>query len=263
MPDRILLTTDPRGIATVTLNRPEKHNAFDEHLIAGLADMFSKLGADPALRAVVLRAAGKNFCAGADIDWMKRAARYGAEENRRDAAALARMLKLLDTLPIPVIGRVQGAALGGGAGLVCCCDIVVAATDSAFAFSEVRLGLIPATISPYVLRAIGPRAARRWLLTGERFGAQKALEAGLAHEVVDEAGLDTAVETLLEAILKCGPAAVRAAKQLIRDIQHQPPDEALIDMTSRRIAEVRASPEGREGLAAFLEKRAPAWTRDR
>jgi methylglutaconyl-CoA hydratase len=263
MIDSILISTDPRGVATVTLNRAEKHNAFDEHLIAGLADAFTKLGAEPDLRAVVLRAAGKNFCAGADIDWMRRAAGYSQAENHRDAAALAAMLRLLDTLPVPVIGRVQGSALGGGSGLVCCCDIVIAATDSTFAFSEVRLGLIPATISPYVLRSIGPRAARRWLLTGERFGSQKALEMSLVHEVVDEAGLDHAVESVLDTVLKCGPAAVRAAKQLIRDVNYQPPGDALIDMTCRRIAEIRATAEGHEGLTAFLEKRLPNWVRER
>ena len=261
MTDHILLGTDSRGIATVTLNRAEKHNAFDEHLIAGLSAAFSKLGQDAGLRAVVLRAAGKNFCAGADIDWMKRAAGYGKAENLRDAEALAGMLGLLDTLPVPVIARVQGTALGGGCGLISCCDVVIAATDSTFAFSEVRLGLIPATISPYVLRAIGPRAARRWMLTGERFGSRTALESGLIHEAVDEAGLDAAVETLLEAILKCGPAAARAAKQLVRDVHHQPLGDELTDQTCRWIAEIRASPEAREGLAAFLEKRAPAWRR--
>jgi methylglutaconyl-CoA hydratase len=262
MADQIQLSTDSRGVATVTLNRPEKHNAFDEHVIADLTSAFWKLGTTSSLRAVVLRAAGRNFCAGADIAWMKRTAGFSQSENLRDAEALAKMFKLMDALPVPVIGRVQGAALGGGCGLVCCCDVALASTDATFAFSEVRLGIIPATISPYVLRAIGPRAARRWLLTGERFGAQRALEMGLIHEIVDEAGLDHVVDTMLEAVLKSGPAAVRAAKQLIRDIQHQPVTDDLIGTTCKRIAEIRSSPEGREGLAAFLEKRLPAWARE-
>jgi methylglutaconyl-CoA hydratase len=260
--DPVLLDIDSRGVATVTLNRPEKHNAFDEGLVADLASMFRELGADPELRAVVLRASGRNFCAGADIDWMKRMAGHGHDDNLRDARAMAEMFRLIDAVPVPVIGRIQGSALGGGCGLVCLCDIAVAATDAAFAFSEVRLGIIPATIGPYVLRAIGQRSARRWLLTGERFGSPQALEMGLVHETVDEAGLDQAVASLLDAILKSGPAAVRAAKQLIRDLRGQPLNDELIEMTCRRIAEIRASAEGREGLAAFLEKRLPGWARD-
>jgi methylglutaconyl-CoA hydratase len=259
MSDQILLTADARGIATLTLNRPEKHNAFDEQLIAELTAAFGKLAADPALRAVVLRANGPNFCAGADIDWMRRMAGQGRAENLRDAEAMAGMFRTIDAMPVPVIARVQGAALGGGCGLICLCDIAVASTDATFAFSEVRLGIIPATIGPYVLRVIGTRAARRWLLTGERFGAPRAREIGLVHEVVDEAGLDDVVNVLLEGLIKSGPEAVRAAKQLIRELHGRDIDDELIAMTCERIADIRASAEGREGLAAFLEKRLPAW----
>jgi methylglutaconyl-CoA hydratase len=262
MIDSILISTDPRGIATLALNRPEKHNAFDEQVIADLTAAFRRLASDPALRAAVLRARGPNFCAGADIDWMKRMAGHGRAENLRDAEAMAEMFRTIDAMPVPVIARIQGAALGGGCGLICQCDIAVAATDATFAFSEVRLGIIPATIGPYVLRAIGARAARRWLLTGERFGAPRALEIGLVHEVVDEAGLDDAVNSLLDGILKSGPRAVRAAKQLIRDLHGREVTDDLVAMTCRRIAEIRASDEGREGLAAFLERRLPAWVKD-
>jgi methylglutaconyl-CoA hydratase len=261
MPEHVLLATDPRGVATVTLNRPEKHNAFDEQFIATLTVAFRKLGADSKLRAVVLRANGRNFCAGADVDWMKRMAGHGPAENLRDAEAMAEMFRTVDAMPVPVIARVQGAALGGGCGLICLCDIALASTDATFAFSEVRLGIIPATIGPYVLRTIGTRAARRWLLTGERFGAPRAREIGLVHEVLDESGLDDAVNSVLDGILKSGPGAVRATKQLIRDLAGRAITDDLVAMTCRRIAEIRASDEGREGLSAFLEKRLPAWTK--
>jgi len=258
----ILRNTDARGVATLTLNRPAKHNAFDEQVIADLTTAFTELGNDSKLRAVVLRAAGRNFCAGADIDWMKRMAGHDRAANLRDAEALAEMFCVIDALPVPLIGLVQGTALGGGAGLVSCCDVVIAATDAAFAFSEVRLGIIPATIAPYVLRTIGPRAAARWFLTGERFGAPRALQIGLVHEIVDESGLDGALNSLLDGILKSGPEAVRAAKRLIRDLHGQPLSDELVAMTCRRIADIRASAEGREGLTAFLEKRLPSWVKD-
>jgi methylglutaconyl-CoA hydratase len=261
MTDQIQLSIDTRDVATVTIDRPEKHNAFDEQLIAALTAAFRKLGADPKLRAVVLRANGRNFCAGADIDWMKRMAGHGPAENLQDAEALAEMFRTVDAMPVPVIARVQGAVLGGGCGLICLCDIALASTDATFAFSEVRLGIIPATIGPYVLRTIGTRAARRWLLTGERFGAPRAREIGLVHEVLDESGLDDAVNSVLDGILKSGPGAVRAAKQLIRDLEGREITDDLVAMTCRRIAEIRASDEGREGLAAFLEKRLPAWAK--
>jgi methylglutaconyl-CoA hydratase len=262
MSEQLILDLDARGIATLTLNRASRHNAFDDRLIAELAETFTELATREGLRAIVLRAEGRNFCAGADIGWMRRMAGYSHAENVEDARGLAGLFRAVYGMPVPVIARVQGAAMGGGAGLVSCCDMVVASKDATFAFSEVRLGIIPATISPYVLRAIGERAARRYLLTGERFDAARAFELGLVHEVVDAAALDAAVETLVQGVLRSGPAAVRAARQLIRDVAGQALTPELIEMTCRRIADARASAEGREGLAAFLEKRNPAWTRE-
>lgn len=257
---QVLLDIDGRGVATLTLNRPNRHNAFDEHVITELSGLLADVGANDDVRVVVLRAAGPSFCAGADLDWMKRmAAGYDEAANLADAGALAALLHRLDTLPQPTIACVHGAALGGGAGLVCCCDMAVAAADAVFGFSEVRLGLVPATIGPYAIRAIGRRAARRWFLTGERFDAATAQRIGLVHEVVDAAALEGAVQRLVHAVLDSGPQAVRAAKTLIDEVAGRPIDAELRDMTSRRIAALRASPEGREGLAAFLERRAPAW----
>jgi methylglutaconyl-CoA hydratase len=262
MSEQLIIATDAGGVATVTLNRAARHNAFDDRFIAELAQAFTELATRTELRAVVLRAGGKNFCAGADIEWMRRMAGYSHAENVEDARGLAGLFRAVYGMPVPVIARVQGAAMGGGAGLVACCDMVVASKDATFAFSEVRLGIIPATISPYVLRAIGERAARRYLLTGERFGAERAFELGLVHEVVEAAALDEAVETLVDGVLKSGPAAVRAARQLIRDVEGKALTPDLIEMTCHRIADARASAEGREGLAAFLEKRRPNWVKE-
>jgi methylglutaconyl-CoA hydratase len=250
---------DGHGIATVTMNRPERHNAFDEHVIADLQSTFDALAGNDSVRAMILRSEGRHFCAGADVNWMKRMAGFSLEENIHDAGALAGMLKALNFLPFPTIARVQGAALGGGAGLVCCCDIVVAASDAAFAFSEVKLGIIPATIGPYAVRAVGARAARRYFLTAERFDARRARELGMVSEIADAADLDRSVEAIVGAILENGPLAVRAAKQFLLHLAEHPLNEALIATTTRRIAELRASDEGREGLAAFLEKRRPGW----
>jgi methylglutaconyl-CoA hydratase len=255
----VLLDIDGRGVATLTLNRAEKHNAFDEHVIADLAGKLQDIAGNDSLRAVVLRAAGPSFCAGADLDWMRRMAGFDAAANVADAEALAELLQRLDTLPQPTIACVQGTALGGGAGLVCCCDMAVAASEATFGFSEVRLGLIPATISPYVIRAIGARAARRWFLTGERFDAATALRIGMVSGVVEPAALDGAVQRLVQALLDSGPQAVRAAKQLIREVADRDLDAGLMAATSRRIAEIRGSPEGQEGLSAFLGKRPPDW----
>lgn len=258
----LTVTTDSRGVATVTLNRAEKHNVFDDSLIAALADTFRRLGADEGVRAMVLAANGKSFSAGADVAWMKRMAAAAEAENIRDARALAEMLRLLDAMPKPTMALVQGAALGGGVGLVACCDVALAADSATFALSEVRLGLIPATIGPYVVAAIGARAARRYFLTGERFGADAARTLGLIHEVVHPADLPAAGERIIAAVLASGPKAVAEAKALVRAVAGQPVTEALIEDTARRIARIRAGGEAREGLGAFLEKRKPAWARE-
>lgn len=262
MTKAILLNIDDKGIATVTLNRADKHNAFDENVIASLTETFSSLKDNPAVRLMILRAEGKNFCAGADLDWMKRMAGYSHEQNIADANALAQMLHTLNFLPFPTIARVQGAAMGGGAGLVCCCDMSIAANNATFAFSEAKLGLIPATISPYVIRSIGSQAARRYFLTAERFDSARAYELGMISEVIYEDQLDKRISELAKLILHNSSDAVRAAKQLIFDVEGQEISAELLRDTSERIADIRASEEGKEGLAAFLEKRAAAWVKD-
>jgi methylglutaconyl-CoA hydratase len=259
--DGVLLEIDGRGVATLTLNRAEKHNAFDEHVIASLTARLGDISGNDSVRAVVLRGAGPSFCAGGDLDWMRRMAGFDAAANLADAEALAALLHRLDTLPQPAIACVHGAALGGGAGLVCCCDMAIAASDAQFAFSEVRLGLIPATIGPYAIRSIGARAARRYFLTGERFDAATALRIGLVSEVVEPPALDAAVQRLVQSLLDAGPQAVRAAKRLIREIAGRDIDAGLMATTSRLIAEIRGSPEGQEGLSAFLGRRPPNWKR--
>ena len=257
----IILDIDARGVATLTLDRADKHNAFDEHVIAALSAAFAKLAADDSIKVMTLRANGRNFSAGADLDWMKRMADYDRAENIRDANALAGMLHRLNYLPFPTLARVQGAAMGGGAGLVCCCDIAIAGPQASFAFSEAKLGLIPATISPYVLQSIGAQAARRYFLTAERFDARRALQLGLVSEVVEDSALDTRINELIETILANSAEAVRAAKQLVFDIEDREVTAALMQDTSARIADIRASEEGKEGLAAFLEKRKPEWVK--
>ena len=249
------------GVATVTLDRPEVHNAFDDQVIAELTQAFRRLGAEPAARVVVLRANGKSFSAGADLDWMQRVARYSHEQNVADAMALAEMLHALDTCPKPTLALVQGPAYGGGVGLVAACDVAVAAETASFALTEVRLGLIPAVISPYVIAAIGERACRRYFLTAERFSAADAYRLGLVHQVVPADRLDAAVADLVARLLEGGAAAQAAAKELIRDVACRPIDGAVVRDGAERIARQRASAEGREGVAAFLEKRKPAWSR--
>jgi len=234
-------------ILRVTLARPERRNAFDAGLIGELAEAFVDVG---RVRAVVLAGEGASFCAGADVEWMRAAADLDHEGNLRDANALRHLLESVDRCPAPVVCRVQGHALGGGAGLVACADVAVAGTDAVFAFSEVKLGLVPAVVSPFVLARIGPGAARRYFVTGERFDAATALRIGLVHEVA--ADLDGAVEQVLGELLSAGPKAARAAKKLVLER----PDGAD---TARRIAEQRTSEEGQEGLHAFLEKRRPSW----
>ncbi len=255
----IILEKDERGVATVTLNQPEKHNAFDEHVIAELSEIFSGLAQDTSVKVMILQSTGRNFSAGADLDWMKRMADYGHAENVRDSNALADMLHKLNFLPMPTIARVQGAAMGGGAGLVCCCDIAIASDKASFAFSETRLGLLPATISPYVLQSIGAQAARRYFLTAERFDARRAQMLGMVSEVLEEDELDEKITFLVATILANSSEAVRAAKDLIREVENKPVTKKLMQMTSESIADIRASEEGKEGLTAFLEKRPPAW----
>jgi methylglutaconyl-CoA hydratase len=247
------------GVVWLTLDRPEIHNAFDDRLIAELTKELEVLGADDGLRVLVLTGAGRSFSAGADLNWMRRTASYGEAENLADARALAKLMQILNELPKPTVARVNGAALGGGTGLVACCDIVVASEQATFGTTEVRLGLIPSVIGPYVLAAIGPRHARRLMLTGERISAAEALRLGLVHEVVAAEQLDLTVERVVGELRKGGPVAIAAAKRLIRDFSGRPIEPSLIDETAQRIAALRATGEAREGVGAFLEKRAPAW----
>jgi len=254
------LVVDLRNdVARVALSRPDMHNAFNETLIAELTMVLQALDGDASVRAVVLTGHGKSFCAGADLNWMKKMAGYGPSENLADAQALALMLRTLYGLRKPTVACVRGAAFGGGVGLVACCDIAVAAHDAIFSLSEAKLGLIPATISPYVIEAIGARHARRYFLTAERFTAAEALRIGLVHEIVLPSEVDTRVNELLGALLVAGPRAQLECKALIRGVAHRSIDADVIQGTAEHIAAVRASPEGREGVAAFLEKRPPKW----
>lgn len=249
--------TDTSGVARVTLNRPEKHNAFDEALIAALHAAFAGL-AETRPRAVILSGAGKSFCAGADADWMRRAAGWSEAENRADAERLSDMLAAIDACPAPVIAVAKGAVMGGGVGLVACADMAVAHPDARFALSEVKLGITPATISPFVIRAIGARQARRWFLTAERFDAATAQAIGLVHAVSETP--DSVAEGWIEALLGNAPGAVADAKRLVLDIAGQPITPALRAGTAARIAGRRTTEEAKEGMAAFLGKRAPAWS---
>ena len=248
------------GIATLWMNRPDVHNAFNAQLIADLTAACRALDADAAVRVVVLAGRGKNFSAGADLNWMKAAGQASVEKNLEDARQLASMLRTLAGMRKPTIARVQGAALGGGMGLAAACDLCIAATGAVFATSEVRLGLVPATISPYVIRAIGERQAYRYFQTAERIDAYRAREIGLVHEVVVPEELDARIADLANALLQGGPEAQAAAKDLIRAVAGKPMSDELMEDTARRIAALRATPEAGEGLAAFLEKRRPVWT---
>jgi len=249
------------AVVTLWLNRPEVHNAFDEHVIVELTEALTALDRDASVRAVVLAGRGKSFCAGADLGWMQRMAAFSPEENRRDAAGLAALLHTLSTLNKPTIARVHGAALAGGTGLVAACDIAIAVPQASFGTTEVRLGLIPATIAPYVIRAIGARAAQRYFLTGERFDAAEAARLGLVQEVCEPDVLDTRIASVLDALLAAGPGALAAAKRLIADVAERPIDRALIALTTEAIAAARSGEEAREGIAAFFDKRTPAWRR--
>jgi methylglutaconyl-CoA hydratase len=257
--DRVITDIDDLGVARVRLNNPDKHNAFDDQIIGELTEAFVAIADNSNVRVMVLGSEGKSFSAGADLEWMKRMASYSYEENLRDASALALMLKTLNEIPQPTIARVQGAAFGGAVGLVSCCDMAVAASAASFSLSEVKIGLVPATISPYVIAAIGQRAVRRYFVTAERFDAHRAMEIGLVNEVVDAEQLDQEIDRLIDALLANGPEAILAAKRLVFDIAGKPIDQQLIDSTCETIAAIRVSEQGQEGLQAFLEKRKPHW----
>jgi methylglutaconyl-CoA hydratase len=248
------------GVAVVTLNRPEVRNAFDDALIAALAANFKALDDDETVRAVVLGGNGSAFCAGGDLNWMKRMAGYGYEQNLHDAMGLAVMLQTIDRMKKPVIARVHGPAYAGGTGLVAACDIAVGTPEAKFCLSEAKIGLSPATISPYVLRAMGERAARRYFLTAEVFDAEEALRIGMLSALVPAAQLDATIDALLNHLLACGREALAKIKDLIRAVASRPIDDSLVADTARRIAEIRGSAEGKEGIASFLEKRKPSWT---
>jgi methylglutaconyl-CoA hydratase len=247
-------------VGLVTMNRPEVHNAFDDALIAGLTEALRSMEAEETIRVIVLSGAGKSFSAGADLHWMRRMAGFSMEENRRDAMALATLMRTLAHLRKPTIARVHGAAYGGGVGLVACCDVAIATHNATFALTEGKLGLIPAVISPYVVAAIGSRAARRYFLTAERIEAGEAYRLGLVHDLAASGGdLDEKIGIVVDSMLACGPVAQHEAKELIRAVAGKRVTSELIQDTAERIAKLRASPEGREGVAAFLEKRRASW----
>nr|MBO2468775.1 enoyl-CoA hydratase [Xanthomonadaceae bacterium] len=255
------LLIQPAGpVLRLRLNRPQLHNAFDAGLIAALTSALEAAGRDPAVRVVVLEGEGPSFSAGADLQWMRGMAAASEEENRQDALALARLMRTLDELPRPTIARVHGAAYGGGVGLVACCDIAIGVPQARFGLTEARLGLLPAVISPYVVAAIGPRQARRWFATAGTFDAAQALAMGLLHEVAEPEALDAAVQRQLDLLLRAGPQAAAAAKALVRQVCAGGDRDALDAANAALIARLRVSPEGQEGMAAFLDKRAPAWT---
>ncbi len=260
MSDTLLLTRRDGPVEHVTLNRPDVRNAFNAEMIGQLAAWAAARSSHPdGVRVVVIGGAGKAFCAGADASWLASTATYSEAENIRDAAITSRMFRAIDEIPLPVIGRVHGAAIGGGAGLAAVCDVVVAADDTVFGFSEVKLGIIPAVISPFVVSKIGPSAARELFVTGARFPAARAYKIDLVHAVVPPRDLDATVDRYVAEILASSPEAIAAAKQLIRDVSASPPG-AVTDLTARALASRRASADGREGIRAFIEKRKPRWS---
>ena len=253
------LTLEPGPVSRVILNRPEMRNAFDDKTIAELTQAFSQLGQDPQVRVIVLAANGLAFCAGADLNWMRRMADYTRAENLADAEALAEMLRVIYECPKPTIARIQGDVVAGGMGLVAACDLAVSVDTANFCLSEVKLGLIPATISPYVIRAMGARAAHRYFLTAERFDAREAHRIGFVHEVVGADQLDAKVTELTSALVNTSPNAVRSCKMLVQEVAGRDIDAPLIDRTVEGIADIRTSSEGREGVQSFLQKRKPSW----
>ncbi len=246
-------------VAEVWLNRPEVRNAFNDAVIGELTQVFTQLGQDNELRDIVLGGHGKAFCAGADLNWMRTMAGYSWADNHADASRLAQMLWTLYSCPVPIVGRMHGDCYAGGVGLAAVCDVLIAADTMQFCLSEARLGLLPATIGPYVVRAMGEQAARRYFITAERFDAEAARAMGLVHEVVSNMQLDAKIADIVGALVANGPAAVRACKQLVKDVSARPIDAALRELTANRIADIRASAEGREGVAAFLGKRNASW----
>jgi methylglutaconyl-CoA hydratase len=264
MANNALLDVDARGIATLTLNRPEVHNAFDAALVQRLTELLMEIKSRADVRAVVLTGAGRSFSAGADVNWMRSMAGCSEEENVEDALHLADLMSLLNALPLPTVARVNGHAYGGGVGLVACCDIAIASSEARFALSEVRLGLVPAVISPYVVAAIGERNARRLFLSAEAMNAKLARRVGLVHEIAKPSKLDAALDDQLGMLLKGGPNALRESKELIFTVEGGgiSADDALKRRTAQIIAQLRVSDEGQEGLAAFLEKRRPEWARE-
>jgi methylglutaconyl-CoA hydratase len=258
MPSTLKININHR-VAIVWQARPEVRNAFNETTIAELTEAFRALGADPDVRAIVLAAEGPAFCAGADLDWMRRMAQYSRDENRADALKLATMLRTIHECPKPVIARIHGPAFAGGVGLVAACDIAVASLGAEFCLTETKLGLIPATIAPYVMRAIGPNQARRYFLTAEKFDAGEAYRIGLVHNIAPPEALDGAINELLGTLMQTSAEAVTEAKRLVRDLAFRPIDDAVVADTAERIAAIRQSADGREGIASFLEKRKPRW----
>ncbi len=256
------IKTNTKGIRTITMNRPEVHNAFDDNQVQRLIQAFESAATDNNVRVVVLAGAGKSFSAGGDIDYMRRMGENSYEQNLADGGQLAQLMKSLNNLPKPTIARVQGATMGGGVGLVCCCDYAIGSPRARFATSEVKLGVLPATIAPYVVATIGEKAARRMFMSGQPVSDEQAVALGILSDVVPEEKLDSAVEALADTLVKNGPDAVRLAKQLTFDVSHRPVSEDLIAATVRLIADVRDSDEGREGLNAFLQKRPPNWTEE-
>ena len=254
-----LLLDTADGLATVTLNRPDVRNAFNEEVIAELTQAFTQLGQQADVRCIVLAANGPAFCAGADLNWMRRIADYSHAENLADAAQLAEMLRVIHTCPKPTVARIQGDVVAGGTGLVAVCDVAVTVDTAHFCLSEVKLGLIPATISPYVIRAMGERAAHRYFLTAERFNAAEALRIGFVHEVVTADALDATVAQITRALLAASPDAVTSCKQLVHGVAGQEISSALVAMTVQAIADSRTSAHGREGVQSFLQKRKPNW----
>jgi methylglutaconyl-CoA hydratase len=257
--DKVLCEVNEQGIATVTLNNPDKHNAFDDEIINQLTDIFLHISQRNDISIMVLASNGKSFSAGADLAWMKKMASYSYEDNLKDANALATMLNTLNYLPQTTIAKVQGAAFGGAVGLASCCDIVIASTKASFCLSEVKLGLIPATISPYVINAIGLKASRRYFQTAERFFSDKAQNIGLVDEIAEPEALNSTVQAMITSLLANGTQARRHAKKLCQDVAFKTIDKTMLTETSKRIAEIRVSDEGQEGLSAFFEKRTPNW----
>jgi methylglutaconyl-CoA hydratase len=252
----IRFETDDRGVARLTLDRPDVRNAFDAELIEAITDAVA--GLDPSTRVLVLAGEGKAFCAGADLNWMRGMAGYSLDENRADSTRLRNMFDTLDACPAAVVGRIHGAAMAGATGLVACCDVAVASEDTLFAFTEVRLGLVPAVISPYVLRKVGYAFARAMFLSGERFDADRAYEAGLVHRVVPSADLDATVDEYVDLFLQAAPGAVASTRKLIDAVHGRDPADVR-ELTVRTIAEARVGEEGQEGMAAFFSKRPPSW----